>query len=115
MEVTAEPVREECLKGLLNGEAVFALVRSQVSPGDERIEPCLGHTNRKPLQIRHRGAARHLSVTGTNLLLTSQPSSAFSYRGIESIADEPARSRGAYRGSPTSTVGLVSIWTLKLP
>jgi hypothetical protein len=29
MEVTAgEPVREECLKGLLNGEAAFALVRS---------------------------------------------------------------------------------------
>ena len=28
MEVTAgEPVREECLKGLLNGEVVFALVR----------------------------------------------------------------------------------------
>ena len=38
--MTAEPVREECLKGLLNGEAVFALVRGQVSPGDERIEPC---------------------------------------------------------------------------
>ena len=51
MEVTAEPVREECLKGLLNGEAVFALVRSQVSTGDEGIEPCLGHTNRKPLKF----------------------------------------------------------------
>ena len=50
MEVTAEPLREECLKGLLNGEAVFALVRSQVSPGDERIEPRFGHANRKPLK-----------------------------------------------------------------
>jgi hypothetical protein len=38
MEVTAEPPREECLKGFLNGEAVFALVRGQVSPGDERID-----------------------------------------------------------------------------
>jgi len=51
MQVTAEPVREECLKGLLNGEAVFALVRGQVSPGDERIEPCVGHANRKPLKF----------------------------------------------------------------
>jgi hypothetical protein len=51
MEVTAEPLREECLKSLLNGEAVFALVRGQVSPGDERIEPCVGHANRKPLRF----------------------------------------------------------------
>ena len=51
MEVTAEPDREECLKGLLNGEAVFALVRGQVSPGDERIESCLRHANRKPLKF----------------------------------------------------------------
>ena len=53
MEATAQPLREECLKGLLNGEAVFALVRGQVSPGDERIEPRLGQF-------------------GTNLLLASQ-------------------------------------------
>ncbi len=51
MEVTAEPLREECLKSLLNGEAVFALVRGQVSPGDERIEPCLGDANRKALKF----------------------------------------------------------------
>ena len=49
MEVTAETLREECLKGLLNGEAVSALVRGQVSPGDERIEPSVGHEDRKPL------------------------------------------------------------------
>jgi len=52
MKVTAgEPVREECLKGLLNGEVVFALVRGQVSPGDERIESCVVHANRKPLKF----------------------------------------------------------------
>jgi hypothetical protein len=52
MEVTAgEPVREECLKCLLNGEVVFALVRGQVSPGDERIESCLGHANLTPLKF----------------------------------------------------------------
>jgi hypothetical protein len=52
MEVTArEPVRQECLKGLPNGEVVFALVRGQVSPGDERIEPCVGHAYRKPLKF----------------------------------------------------------------
>ena len=65
MEVTAEPLREECLKGLLNGEAVSALVRGQVSPGDERIESCLRHANLRhlnpswllaphPLQVRAR-------------------------------------------------------------
>jgi hypothetical protein len=38
MEVTAgEPVREECLKGRLNRFGVFALVRGQVSPRNERI------------------------------------------------------------------------------
>jgi hypothetical protein len=37
MEVTAgEPVREECLKGRLDRFGVFALVRGQVSSGDER-------------------------------------------------------------------------------
>jgi Amidase len=39
MQVTAgEGLREECLKGRLNRTGVFALVRGQVSPGDERIE-----------------------------------------------------------------------------
>jgi hypothetical protein len=51
MEMTAEPLCEECLKGRLNGGAVFALVRGQVPHGDERIEPCVGHTNRKPLRF----------------------------------------------------------------
>jgi hypothetical protein len=48
MEGTAEPLCEERLKGLLNGEAVFALVRGQVPHGDERIEPCVGHANWNP-------------------------------------------------------------------
>jgi len=49
MEVTAgEPVCEECLKGRLNGDGVCAVVRGQVSPGDERIESCVVHANRKP-------------------------------------------------------------------
>jgi hypothetical protein len=48
MEVTAEPLREESLKGRLNRFGVFALVRSQVSPGDERIEFCVGHANLTP-------------------------------------------------------------------
>jgi hypothetical protein len=48
MEVTAgEPVREECLKGLLNGKVAFVLVRSQVSCGDERIESCVGRANHR--------------------------------------------------------------------
>ena len=52
MKLTAgEPVREECLKGLLNGEVVFAIVRGQVSPGDERVESCVGHANRKPINF----------------------------------------------------------------
>jgi hypothetical protein len=52
MEVTAgEPVREECLKGLLNSDGVCALVRGQVSPDDERIESCFGHANLKPLKF----------------------------------------------------------------
>jgi hypothetical protein len=48
MEMTAEPLCEECLKGRLNGGAVFALVRGQVPHGDERIEPYVGHANRNP-------------------------------------------------------------------
>ena len=49
MEVTAgEPVREGCLKGRLNRFGVFALVRGQVSSGDERIEFCVGHANLTP-------------------------------------------------------------------
>jgi hypothetical protein len=114
MEVTAEPVREECLKGLLNGEAVFALVRSQY-----------------PLAMR---ASSRASVTRTGSHLDSsswcrappvddrdEPLAGFTtvlrvqLSWVKGIADEPARSRGAYRGSPTSTVGLVSIRTLKLP
>jgi hypothetical protein len=52
MEVTAgEPVREECLKGRQNRFGVCALVRGQVSPGDERTESCVGHANRKPLKF----------------------------------------------------------------
>jgi hypothetical protein len=46
--VTAEPLCKERLKGLLNGEAFFALVRRQVPHGDERIEPYVGHANRNP-------------------------------------------------------------------
>ena len=49
MEVTAgEPVREECLKGRLNRFGVFAVVRGQVSSGDERIEFRVGHANLTP-------------------------------------------------------------------
>ena len=52
MEASAgEPVREECLRGRLNRFGVFALVRGQVSLGDERIESCFGHANRKPLKF----------------------------------------------------------------
>ena len=52
MEMTArEPVREECLKGLLNGGGVLTFIRGQVSPGDERIESCVVHANRKPLHF----------------------------------------------------------------
>ena len=52
MEVTAgEPVREECLKGRLDRFGVFALVRGQVSSGDERIESCLGHPNLTPVKF----------------------------------------------------------------
>jgi hypothetical protein len=51
MEMTAEPLCEECLKGRLNGGAVFALVRCQVPHGNQRIEPCVGHPNRKPLRF----------------------------------------------------------------
>jgi hypothetical protein len=52
MEVTAgKPVREECLKGRLNRFGVCALVRGQISLGNERIESCFGHANRKPLKF----------------------------------------------------------------
>jgi hypothetical protein len=52
MQVTAgEGVREECLKGRLNRTGVFALVRGQVSPGDERIESRVGHANLMPLKF----------------------------------------------------------------
>jgi hypothetical protein len=52
MEVTTgKPVREERLKGRLNRFGVFALVRGQVSPGDERIESCLGHANLTPVKF----------------------------------------------------------------
>ena len=44
-------VREECLKGRLNRFGVFALVRGQVSPGDERIEPRVGHANLTPVRF----------------------------------------------------------------
>jgi hypothetical protein len=49
MEVIAEePVREECFKGRLDRFGVFALVRGQVSSGDERIEFRVGHANLTP-------------------------------------------------------------------
>jgi hypothetical protein len=52
MEVTTrKPIREERLKGRLNRFGVCALVRGQVSPGNERIESCVGHANRKPLKF----------------------------------------------------------------
>ncbi len=52
MKLTAgEPVRQECLKGLLNGGGVITFIRGQVSPVDERIESCVGHANRKPLKF----------------------------------------------------------------
>jgi hypothetical protein len=51
MEGSAEPLCEECLKGRLDGEAVFAFVRGQVSHRDEGIEPCVGHANGKPLKF----------------------------------------------------------------
>ena len=41
-------VREECLKGRLDRFGVFALVRGQVSSGDERIEFRVGHANLTP-------------------------------------------------------------------
>jgi hypothetical protein len=54
MQVTAgEGVREECRKGRLNSTGVFALVRGQVSPGDERIESRAGHANRPSWCQRH--------------------------------------------------------------
>jgi hypothetical protein len=41
----------KCLKGRLNRLGVCGLVRGQVSPGDERIESCLGHANLTPLKF----------------------------------------------------------------
>ena len=48
MEETAREPVEECLNGRLDRFGVFAVVRGQVSSGDERIECRVGHANLTP-------------------------------------------------------------------
>ena len=48
MEETAREPVEECLNGRLDRFGVFAVVRGQVSSGDERIECRIGYANLPP-------------------------------------------------------------------